>query len=85
MKYSFKKNNYYGVALGLSGYTLFVMLDSLIKLDLVNKYAFEYAASQKAPVTGGTTKGLGAVGQVVAQFFHFPFSSFLEMYKSPLP
>jgi len=38
VKYNFKKNNYYGVALGLSGYTLFVMLDSLIKLDLVNKY-----------------------------------------------
>jgi len=47
-------------------------------LDMVNKYAFEYAASQKAPVTGGTAGNLGAVGQVVAQFFHFPFS-FLQL------
>ena len=46
-------------------------------LDMVNKYAFEYAASQKAPVTGGTASNLGAVGQVVAQFFHFPFQVFL--------
>ena len=52
-------------------------------LDLVNKYAFEYAASQKAPVTGGTTKSLGAVGQVVAQFFHFPFS-FLQLQSEVL-
>ena len=47
-------------------------------LDMVNKYAFEYAAHQKAPLTGGTAKDLGAVGQVAFQFFHFPFS-FLQM------
>jgi len=47
-------------------------------LDMVNKYAFEYAASQKAPITGGTPGNLGAVGQVVAQFFHFPLS-FLQL------
>ena len=38
MQYIFKKNNFYGVVLGLSGYTLFVILDSIIKLNLVNKY-----------------------------------------------
>ena len=43
-------------------------------LDIVNKYAFEYSASQKAPVLGGTSKNVGAIGQVVGQFFHFPFS-----------
>ena len=47
-------------------------------LNIVNKFAFEYAAHQKAPVTGGTTHGLGAVGQVAAQFFHYPFS-FLQL------
>lgn len=34
----FKKNNFYGFVLGLSGYTIFVILDSIIKLNLVNKY-----------------------------------------------
>jgi hypothetical protein len=43
-------------------------------LDIVNKYAFEYAAHQKAPIIGGTSKKLGAFGQVAAQFFHYPFS-----------
>jgi hypothetical protein len=47
-------------------------------LDIVNKYAFEYSASQKAPVLGGTSKTAGAYGQVIGQFFHFPFS-FLQM------
>ena len=47
-------------------------------LDIVGKYAFEYAAHQKAPVIGGTTSELGAIGQVAGQFFHFPFS-FLQM------
>ena len=47
-------------------------------LDIVNKYAFEYSASQKAPVLGGTSKTAGAAGQVIGQFFHFPFS-FLQM------
>ena len=52
-------------------------------LDIVNKYAFEYAAHQKAPIVGGTPKGAGAAGQVVFQFFHFPFS-FLQMQSEVL-
>ena len=52
-------------------------------LDIVNKYAFEYSASQKAPVLGGTSKNVGAIGQVVGQFFHFPFS-FLQMQSEVL-
>ena len=52
-------------------------------LDMVNKYAFEYAAHQKAPITGGTPGDLGAVGQVAFQFFHFPFS-FLQMQSEVL-
>ena len=52
-------------------------------LDIVNKYAFEYAAHQKAPAIGGTTKGIGAIGQVAGQFFHFPFS-FLQMQSEVL-
>ena len=52
-------------------------------LDIVNKYAFEYAAHQKAPVIGGTPKGGGAAGQVLGQFFHFPFS-FLQMQSEVL-
>ena len=28
-------------------------------LDIVNKYAFEYSPSQKAPIIGGTGKDLG--------------------------
>ena len=51
-------------------------------LDMVNKYAFEYSASQKAPIIGGTVKGmgknLGAAGQVAFQFMHFPMS-FLQL------
>ena len=52
-------------------------------LDIVNKYAFEYSASQKAPIIGGTSKNIGAVGQVAGQFFHFPFS-FLQMQSEVL-
>jgi len=47
-------------------------------LDVVNKYAFEYAAHQKAPLTGGTTKPIGSFGQIAFQFFHFPLS-FLQL------
>jgi len=47
-------------------------------LDIVNKYAFEYSASQKAPIVGGTSKNLGAFGQVAFQFMHFPMS-FLQL------
>jgi len=47
-------------------------------LDMVNKYAFEYSASQKAPIIGGTGKNLGAAGQVAFQFMHFPMS-FLQL------
>ena len=43
-------------------------------LDMVNKYAFEYAAHQKAPVAGGSKGELGAVGQVAFQFMHYPMS-----------
>ena len=43
-------------------------------LDMVNKYAFEYAAHQKAPLAGGSRGDLGAVGQVVFQFMHYPMS-----------
>ena len=52
-------------------------------LDIVNKYAFEYAAHQKAPFTGGTSHVAGSIGQVAAQFFHFPFS-FLQMQSEVL-
>tara|TARA_B110000263_G_C15275562_1_gene495701 strand:+ start:397 stop:1326 length:930 start_codon:yes stop_codon:yes gene_type:complete len=38
VQYIFKKNNLYGFVLGLSGYTVFVILDSIIKLSLVDKY-----------------------------------------------
>ena len=38
MKYSFENNNVFGFVLGFSGYTIFVLLDSIIKLNLVNKY-----------------------------------------------
>ena len=43
-------------------------------LDMVNKYAFEYAAHQKAPIAGGSRSELGAVGQVAFQFMHYPMS-----------
>jgi drug/metabolite transporter (DMT)-like permease len=38
VQYSFEKNNFFGFVLGFSGYTIFVLLDSIIKLNLVNKY-----------------------------------------------
>ena len=39
MKYNFEfNNNAFGLILGFSGYTLFVLVDSIIKLNLVNKY-----------------------------------------------
>ena len=43
-------------------------------LDMVNKYAFEYAAHQKAPIAGGDPGALGASGQIIFQFFHYPMS-----------
>lgn len=54
-----------------------------VSLQSVNKYAFEYAAYAKPPVLGGTHKKYGAVGQVVGQFFHFPFS-FLQLQSKML-
>ena len=38
MQNSFEKNNFFGLVLGFSGYTIFVLLDSIIKLYLVQKY-----------------------------------------------
>jgi len=38
VKYSFENKNVFGFVLGFSGYTIFVLLDSIIKLNLVNKY-----------------------------------------------
>jgi len=38
VKYNFEINNVFGFVLGFSGYTIFVLLDSIIKLHLVNKY-----------------------------------------------
>ena len=39
MKYNFEyNNNAFGLILGFSGYTICVLLDSIIKLNLVNKY-----------------------------------------------
>tara|TARA_R100000654_G_scaffold10902_1_gene23763 strand:+ start:15756 stop:18446 length:2691 start_codon:yes stop_codon:yes gene_type:complete len=52
-------------------------------LDMVNKYAFEYSPSQKAPLVGGTKSGLGAVGQVAFQFMHYPMS-FLQLQSEVL-
>ena len=52
-------------------------------LDMVNKYAFEYSASQKAPLVGGTPGELGAAGQVAFQFMHYPMS-FLQLQSSLL-
>ena len=52
-------------------------------LNIVNKFAFEYAAHQKAPIVGGTSKAGGAAGQILFQFFHYPFS-FLQLQSSAL-
>ena len=38
VKYSFENTNVFGFVLGFSGYTIFVLLDSIIKLYLVQKY-----------------------------------------------
>ena len=38
VKYSFENTNVFGFVLGFSGYTIFVLLDSIIKLNLVHKY-----------------------------------------------
>ena len=38
MKHNFENNNTFGLILGFSGYTIFVLLDSIIKLKMVNKY-----------------------------------------------
>ena len=38
VQYGFEKNNFFGFVLGFSGYTIFVLLDSIIKLYLVQKY-----------------------------------------------
>jgi len=38
VKYNFENNNVFGLILGFSGYTIFVLLDSIIKLYLVQKY-----------------------------------------------
>ena len=50
---------------------------------MVNKYAFEYSPSQKAPLVGGTKSNLGAVGQVAFQFMHYPMS-FLQLQSEVL-
>ena len=50
------------------------MMSSKHAVDMVGKYAFEYSASQKAPVVGGTPSDLGAAGQVAFQFMHYPMS-----------
>ena len=52
-------------------------------VDVVGKYAFEYAASQKAPIAGGSKTKLGAVGQVAFQFMHYPMS-FLQLQSDVL-
>ena len=36
--HDFSKNNSFGLLLGFSGYTIFVLLDSIIKKNLVNQY-----------------------------------------------
>ena len=38
MKHNFENNNTFGLILGFSGYTIFVLLDSIIKMNLVQKY-----------------------------------------------
>ena len=52
-------------------------------LDQVNKYAFEYSASQKAPIAGGSSTKLGAAGQIAFQFMHYPMS-FLQVQSETL-
>ena len=50
------------------------ILSKEFALDMVNKYAFEYAAHQKAPIAGGDPGALGGAGQVAFQFMHYPMS-----------
>ena len=50
------------------------ILSKTFALDMVNKYAFEYAAHQKAPIAGGDPGALGGAGQVAFQFMHYPMS-----------
>ena len=38
MQNDFEKNNFFGLVLGFSGYITFVLLDSIIKLNLIQKY-----------------------------------------------
>ena len=38
VQYDFENNNFFGLVLGFSGYAIFVLLDSIIKLYLVQKY-----------------------------------------------
>ena len=38
VQYNFKKNNFFGVVLGISGYAIFVLLDSIIKKYVVQNY-----------------------------------------------
>tara|TARA_R110002153_G_scaffold6689_2_gene30631 strand:- start:479 stop:3184 length:2706 start_codon:yes stop_codon:yes gene_type:complete len=52
-------------------------------VDQVGKYAFEYSASQKAPVAGGSGTKLGAAGQIAFQFMHYPMS-FLQLQSEVL-
>jgi len=59
---------------GVTNESTLVESSKSFALDMVNKYAFEYAAHQKAPIAGGHKGTLGATGQVVFQFFHYPMS-----------
>ena len=49
-------------------------LARLHAVDMVARYAFEYAASQKAKLAGGTSSNVGAAGQIAFQFMHYPMS-----------
>jgi hypothetical protein len=43
-------------------------------LNQVNQFAFSYDLYNKAPIIGGTTKNLGALGQYFGNFMHYPMS-----------
>jgi len=81
-RYSFMEKYKELVAGGLSD-SKATRASTTYALDMVNKYAFEYSASQKAPLAGGTSGGLGAAGQVAFQFMHYPMS-FLQLQSSLL-
>jgi hypothetical protein len=72
-RYSFM-SKYKELTRGGLGETEAIRLSKNHGLDMVNKYAFEYAASQKAPIAGGGRGTLGAVGSVAFQFMHYPMS-----------